>query len=65
MTKRLCKYCDARPAEVPDRYSDSLRPTKRVCRDCHASLLAGDLLQVLKRFNARVTVRVPSPSEPS
>ena len=46
MSKRLCKLCGQRPAEVPDR--DNLgRPIKAICRECHAQRLGGDLERVL------------------
>lgn len=41
-----CIVCHERPAAVPDRNTMSLR--KRVCRECHAARLAGDLRHVLE-----------------
>ena len=48
MAKKLCKLCHERPAEVPDRNSGSLRPTKAICRECHAKRLAGDMVRVVE-----------------
>lgn len=48
MTKKLCEICHARPAEVPDRNRMG-RPVKRICRECHALRLAGDLKEILRR----------------
>jgi len=47
MTQKLCELCGANPAAVPDRYRMG-RPTKRVCRECHAARLTGDLAYILK-----------------
>lgn len=41
-----CIVCHERPAEVPDRNTMSLR--KKVCRQCHALRLTGDLRRVLE-----------------
>lgn len=41
-----CIVCHERPAAVPDRNTMSLR--KRVCRECHAARLTGDLRHVLE-----------------
>ena len=46
-TKRKCVVCDARPAELPDRNRMG-RPIKRVCRECHAARLRGDLVHILR-----------------
>lgn len=42
---KLCILCHQRPAVVPDR--DQMgRPIKRVCRECHAARLRGDLVEI-------------------
>jgi hypothetical protein len=42
----ICVICREREARVPDRESGNSR--KRVCRECHAERLTGDLRRVLK-----------------
>jgi hypothetical protein len=44
--KRLCIICREKPAEVPDR-NQMGRPIKRVCRECHAARLRGDLKRIM------------------
>ena len=44
---RLCVVCNKRPAAVPDR-NQMGRPILRVCRECHAERLRGDLAYVMK-----------------
>ena len=44
--KRLCIVCRQRPAAVPDRERMG-RPILRVCRECHAERLGGDLRRIL------------------
>lgn len=44
----ICIVCKVRPAAVPDRYAPSLRFVRKVCLECHAERLRGDLKQVLK-----------------
>lgn len=48
---RPCIICHTRPAEVPDRTRMG-RPIKRVCRECHAERLRGDLEKILRRRSA-------------
>ncbi len=43
---KKCKICKIRPATVPDRNCVG-RPIKRICTDCHAARLRGDLAQVI------------------
>jgi hypothetical protein len=43
----LCILCNERPAVLPDRERMG-KPIKRVCRECHASRLRGDLVEILK-----------------
>lgn len=45
---KLCVICNKRPAEVPDRERMG-RPIKRVCRQCHAGRLVGDLRKLKAR----------------
>jgi hypothetical protein len=45
---KLCVICSKRPAEVPDRERMG-RPIKRVCRQCHAGRLVGDLRELKAR----------------
>lgn len=52
MTRRPCRICRERPAEVPDRNVQG-RPIKRVCRQCHAERLRGDLVLALLAPGAR------------
>lgn len=42
-----CIICGTRPRQVPDRNSGSLRPTKKICRECHADRLRGDMRHIL------------------
>lgn len=49
---RRCELCRRRPAAVPDRYRMG-RPIKRICRQCHAGRLRGDLAGILRRHQAR------------
>jgi hypothetical protein len=44
---KLCEICDERPAAVPDRERMG-RPIKRVCRECHAQRLAGDMREIMR-----------------
>lgn len=46
-----CILCREREAVVPDRYGDLRR--KRVCRECHAGRLRGDLAEVLRIFEEK------------
>lgn len=57
MTKKLCIVCGERPREVPDRNKQFGRPIERVCRQCHAHRLAGDLRYVFKVHEARKACR--------
>jgi len=47
----LCIVCHERKAEVPDRERRTAWGTKRVCRQCHADRLMGDVNRIL-RFEA-------------
>jgi hypothetical protein len=49
---RLCVVCRERPAAVPDR-NRPWSTQKRVCRQCHAARLIGDLKTVLKEHERR------------
>lgn len=49
---RLCMLCELRPATVPDREQMG-RPIKRVCSECHAARLRGDLHKILDERNKR------------
>ena len=42
---KKCIVCHKREAQLPDRSTTSMR--KRVCRECHAERLRGDLVHVL------------------
>lgn len=42
----LCIICYTREATIPDRNSGSSR--KRLCHQCHAQRLAGDIRHILK-----------------
>jgi hypothetical protein len=44
---RLCKLCGKNKATVPDRNTGRL--VNRVCSECHAARLRGDLVQILER----------------
>ncbi len=46
----LCVLCRVRPAAVPDRERIG-RPVKRVCRECHAERLRGDIEKIMKAHN--------------
>jgi hypothetical protein len=48
MAKRPCIICRKNPAELPDRNVMG-RPIKRVCRECHADRLRGDMKRILER----------------
>lgn len=43
---KLCIICRKQPALVPDRERMG-RPIKRICRECHAARLAGDVRKIL------------------
>lgn len=45
---RMCVVCRERPAAVPDRNEGCFARRKKVCRECHASRLAGDLRRVIR-----------------
>ena len=47
----LCVVCHTRKAEVPDRERMG-RPVKRVCRECHAERLRGDVERILEWVTA-------------
>lgn len=44
---KVCIICHERPPEVPDR-AQMGRPIKRVCRQCHAERLRGDVVRVME-----------------
>ena len=44
---KLCVLCHKRPAVLPDRNRMG-RPISRICRECQAARLNGDLLHVLE-----------------
>ena len=44
---KMCELCHARPAAVPDRNRPG-RLVARVCRECHAERLRGDLREILR-----------------
>jgi hypothetical protein len=44
---KMCVLCHQRPAAVPDRERMG-KPIKRVCRECHAARLRGDLVEILE-----------------
>lgn len=43
---KKCNVCRVREAQVPDREQPG-RPIKRICRQCHADRLIGDLKRIL------------------
>ena len=49
---KMCELCKTRPATVPDRNCMG-RPINRVCSDCHAARLRGDLINVVKSHNKK------------
>lgn len=44
---KTCILCGKNPRELPDRNIQG-RPIKRVCRECHAGRLRGDIVTVLE-----------------
>lgn len=53
MSKRkMCELCGKKPATVPDRERMG-RLINRVCSDCHADRLRGDLHQVMAAHRLR------------
>lgn len=42
MSKKMCEVCHKNPAEVPDRERMG-RPINRICLECHAKRLRGDM----------------------
>lgn len=54
--RRSCEVCGERPAAVPDRNRIG-RPIKRICRECHAARLRGDLRKVLKAYEQKKNIR--------
>ena len=48
-----CIRCHAREAVLPDRYSMS--PRKKICRECHADRLKGDLKVILRAATGKET----------
>lgn len=51
MAKKLCELCKKKPATVPDRDRPG-RLINRLCSDCHAARLAGDMETILRRHIA-------------
>ena len=47
----LCIVCSERPATVPDRETMG-RPIKKVCGQCHAARLRGDMHRIMARRKA-------------
>lgn len=45
--KKPCERCRVRPAAVPDRNRPG-QPIKRICVECHAKELGGDLRRVVQ-----------------
>jgi len=56
---KLCIVCHTRPAVAPDRNTGSLR--KKLCRECHADRLTGDMRQIVKHEMERVPM-TPDPT---
>lgn len=53
MSKKMCEICRAKPATVPDRERMG-RLINRVCSDCHAARLRGDMEYIMaQRDKAR------------
>jgi hypothetical protein len=53
MAKKMCEICRAKPATVPDRERMG-RLINRVCSDCHAARLRGDMEYIMaQRDKAR------------
>ncbi len=48
MTKKKCVVCKTNEATVPDR-NDEPRYRIRVCADCHAGRLSGDMREITRR----------------
>jgi hypothetical protein len=46
MSRRLCTVCREREAVLPDRNREPSQ-IRRICRECHAERLRGDLRHVL------------------
>lgn len=46
--RKLCILCRVNEAQVPDRERMGA-PVKRVCRECHADRLRGDMIAILRR----------------
>jgi hypothetical protein len=51
-----CVICHEREARVPDRDRPG-RPIKRVCRECHAERLIGDLKVIMDEEKRRKDAR--------
>lgn len=47
---KLCEICKEKPATLPDRERMG-RPIKRICHDCHALRLQGDVKKILELRN--------------
>lgn len=45
---KLCESCHKNKAELPDRNRMG-RPIKRICKECHADRLRGDILAIMAR----------------
>lgn len=56
MKKRVCIVCWQRPPTVPDREGMG-RPIKRVCSECHAARLRGDLAYILECERKKAEMR--------
>ena len=58
MPARPCIVCKIRPAAIPDRERMG-RPINRVCRECHADRLRGDLRQALEIHDKKIAAAEP------
>ena len=56
--KRVCVVCHLRPPTVPDRNVMG-RQVNRICSECHAARLRGDLKLVLAQYDT--TKKAPTP----
>ena len=54
--KASCIVCHEREAVLPDRNNPG-RPVKRICRQCHADRLIGDLKAILVEEERRKAER--------
>lgn len=52
MAKKLCELCHKNYATLPDRERGG-SPVKRICSDCHAERLRGDMACILNASRKR------------